>query len=54
MEGVPAQEVDVLVAKGRKTGHILFANRVAFRPELGEGRVHVERVPEHNGIEHKT
>ena len=53
-EGVAAKHVDVLEAERRQAGHVLWAHVEALGAELVQRRVHVDRVPEHDDVDHKA
>ena len=41
-------------AKRRQAGHVRGVHLDALGAELSEGRVHVNRVPEHNDVDHEA
>ena len=53
-EGVTPQQVDVIVNEGPQPRHVLVSYRVALVPQLRERRVHVDRVPQHDDVDHQT
>ena len=50
-EGIAAEHVDGLEAEWRQAGDVL-PGLTTFSPELGQGRVHTQRVPEHDDVDH--
>jgi hypothetical protein len=50
-EGIAAEHVDGLEAEWRQAGDVL-SGLTTFSPELGRGRVHTQRVPEHDDVDH--
>ena len=50
-EGVTAEHVDVLVTERRQTRHVLVADIESLGPELVEGSIHVDRVPQDDGVD---
>src|SRR3954449_11581671 len=52
-EGVAAEHVDVLEAQGREPGDVFGPDLVSFGAELAERRIHVDRVPEHDEVDHE-
>lgn len=53
-KGVAAEHVDVREAKRRQAGHVRGVHLDALGAELSEGRVHVDRVSEHNDVDHEA
>jgi hypothetical protein len=50
-EGVTAEHIDVLVTEGRQTCDILVEHLEAFVAQLVQGGIHVDRVPQYDGVE---
>src|SRR3954462_7768242 len=52
-EGVAAEHVDVLEVQGREPGDVFGPDLVCLGAELVDRRIHVDRVPEHDEVDHE-
>src|SRR3954452_7712026 len=52
-EGVAAEHVDVPEAQGREPGDVFGPDLVSLGAELVDRRIHVDRVPEHDEVDHE-
>jgi hypothetical protein len=51
---IAAKHVDMVEAQWGQAGDVFIANVVSTGTELVQRRIHVNRVPEHDDVDHQT